>query len=63
MSETIRKAIQESDQTVCAISRATGIDRAGLGRFMAGKSLRLDIADKLAAYFKLELKAVTRRRK
>ena len=38
------------------IAQATGIDKAALGRFVAGKqSLRLDRADKLAAHLGLVL--------
>jgi plasmid maintenance system antidote protein VapI len=58
MSEVLRRAIAESGMAHIAIARATGVQRASIMRFMHGKqSLRLDVADKLAAYFELELRA------
>jgi plasmid maintenance system antidote protein VapI len=40
-----------------AIERATGVKRASIMRFLRGEtSLRLDMADRLAAYFGLELR-------
>ncbi len=58
MTMAILRAIHESGQTPCSIARAVGMDRASLGRFLAGKqSLRLDIADRLAAHFGLVLVA------
>ena len=57
MSETLKEAIAESAMAHIAIERATGVKRASIMRFMRGEtSLRLDMADKLAAYFGLELR-------
>lgn len=40
------------------IAAAAGIERASLSRFVRGeRTLRLDMADRLAAYFRLELRA------
>ena len=45
------------------IAEAAGIERASLSRFVRGqRTLRLDMADRLAAYFGLELKQATPRR-
>ena len=56
MTAGLLKAIQASGQSLYSIAAATGIDKSALGRFVAGKqSLRLDVADKLAAHFKLKL--------
>jgi len=56
MTAILVKTTKSSGQSLYAIAQATGIDKAALGRFMAGKqSLRLDIADKLAAHFGLVL--------
>ena len=39
-----------------AIEQETGVPRASIGRFLRGeRTLRLDIADKLAKYLDLEL--------
>jgi transcriptional regulator with XRE-family HTH domain len=56
LTDAIRAAIQQSGLTVYRIGKATGIDEANLGRFARGEmSIRLDKADKLAAYFGLRL--------
>lgn len=64
ITETLRKAIRDSGLTLYAIGRDSGVKRQSLERFMAGtQSLRLDMADRLAAYFGLELKPTVRRQK
>jgi hypothetical protein len=49
MTELLREAITEAE-SIRGVARATGLDHASLLRFMAGGSLRLDLADKLAAH-------------
>ena len=57
MSEVLKRAIAESGLAHIALERATGVKRASIMRFLRGEtSLRLDIADRLAAYFGLELR-------
>ena len=57
MTTVIQKTIEERGESLYSIAKATGIDKAALGRFVAGKqSLRLDIADKLASHFGLLLR-------
>ena len=54
MTDALKQAIEESGLTVLEIERATSVKRASVLRFMRGEtSLRLDIADRLAAYFGL----------
>jgi plasmid maintenance system antidote protein VapI len=61
ISEALRRAILDSGRPLLRIARETGIQRASLSRFVRGKnSLRLDVADKLAAYFGLELTKTTK---
>jgi transcriptional regulator with XRE-family HTH domain len=56
MTEVLRAAIERSGLTVYRIGKATGVDAANLGRFVRGElSIRLDKADKLAAYLGLRL--------
>ena len=56
MTEVLRRAIRDSGLTMLKIAEDTGIQRASLIRFARGdQSLRLDVADKLAAYFGLSL--------
>ncbi len=58
MTATLKRAIRESDVTLYRIAKDTGIVGSSLLRFMDGQtSLRLDVADKLAEYFGLELRA------
>jgi plasmid maintenance system antidote protein VapI len=56
MTEILRQAIVNCDLPMLQIAEDTGIQRASLIRFVRGdQSLRLDVADKLAEYFGLEL--------
>ena len=56
LTDVLRVAIQRSELTCYRIAKATGIDEANLGRFARGESsIRLDKADKLAAYLGLRL--------
>jgi len=56
MTEVLRRAILEGGVSLLQLSKQTGVERASLSRFVHGKnSLRLDIADKLAAHFGLTL--------
>jgi plasmid maintenance system antidote protein VapI len=56
MTDTLRQTIAESGLPMLTIASEAGIERASLIRFARGdQSLRLDIADRLAAYFGLEL--------
>jgi plasmid maintenance system antidote protein VapI len=62
-SEVLRRTIRESGVTYLALARATGVERASIQRFVDGRtSLRLDKADKLAAYFGLELRPGRKRK-
>lgn len=61
MTEALKRAIVESGEAHIALERATGVKRASIMRFLRGEtSLRLDVADKLAAYFGLELRRARR---
>ena len=51
MTELLRQALSEA-QSLYAVTKATGVPKASLIRFLRGdQSLRFDMADKLAAYF------------
>jgi plasmid maintenance system antidote protein VapI len=57
LRRTIREAIKGGRTNYKALERETGVKRPSIMRFVTGRqSLRLDIADKLAAYFGLELR-------
>jgi plasmid maintenance system antidote protein VapI len=56
ISDALRRRVIESGVSYKALSRATGVARASTQRFVDGRqSLRLDMADRLAAYFGLAL--------
>ncbi|MCK4340477.1 MAG: helix-turn-helix domain-containing protein [Phycisphaerae bacterium] len=56
MTELLRKALAEAE-SVRAVAKATGVQQASLVRFLKGEqSLRLDMADKLAAHFGIQVK-------
>ncbi len=56
MTTALRQALAKSGLPLIELERRTGLQRASLKRFIRGeRSLRLDLADKLADYFGLEL--------
>lgn len=56
MSDVLRQAIRDGGLPLLRLAQETGVARASLTRFVRGqRSLRLDCADKLAAYFDLTL--------
>jgi hypothetical protein len=56
MSNVLKAEIRRSGLTYYRISKGTGIDETNLGRFARGElSIRLDKADRLAAYLGLRL--------
>jgi plasmid maintenance system antidote protein VapI len=56
ISDLLRRTIAESGVPYKTLERETGVARASIMRFVRGsQSLRLDMADRLAAYFRLEL--------
>ncbi len=64
ITDPLRDAIVQSELSFLAIERETGVKRQSIMWFVRGeRSLRLDMADKLAAYFGLELKPTKRRKR
>jgi plasmid maintenance system antidote protein VapI len=62
LRRTVAQAIEERRTNYKALERETGVTRASIMRFVRGsQSLRLDMADKLAAYFGLELQPAKRK--
>jgi transcriptional regulator with XRE-family HTH domain len=56
ITEVLRAAIEKSGLTRYRIAKETGIPESNLRRFIQGEmSVRLDNADRLAAYFGLRL--------
>ena len=61
LSDILRRTIIRSEIPLLVLERETAVQRASVRRFLDGKqSIRLDVADKLAAYFNLTL--VTKRK-
>jgi plasmid maintenance system antidote protein VapI len=55
--EGLQNAIAKSGMAYLAIERATGVTRQSIMYFMRGeRSLQLNIADRLAVYFGLEVR-------
>ena len=56
ISDLLRRAISESGVSYNSLQKETGVTRASIMRFVRGdQSLRLDKADRLAAFLGLEL--------
>ncbi len=56
IATVLRRTIVQSGMTYLALERETGVARASIMRFVNGeRTLRLDMADRLAAFFRLEL--------
>lgn len=57
ITHALKSAIEASGMSIKALERETGVSRQSMMHFMRGtRTLRLDIADKLATFFSLELK-------
>lgn len=57
LRQTIADAVESGETNFLALERETDITRASIMRFVAGRqSLRLDLADRLAERFGLELR-------
>ncbi|HZT83463.1 MAG TPA: helix-turn-helix transcriptional regulator [Gemmataceae bacterium] len=64
LTDALREAIAASGLAHIAIERGTGVKRQSILYFMRGeRSLRLDVADKLAAFFGLGLRPIRPKRK
>ena len=57
LRRTIAQAVEQGRTNYLTLERETGVTRASIRRFVNGeRTLRLDMADRLAAYFGLELR-------
>jgi plasmid maintenance system antidote protein VapI len=57
LRRTIRQAVEKGRTNYKALERETSVTRASITRVVRGsQSLRLDMADRLAAFFGLELR-------
>ena len=63
LRRTIARAVEGGRTNYLALERETGVARASIMRFVRGtQSLHLGVADRLAAYFGLELRRTRRKR-
>lgn len=61
ITELLREALAEADSFL-GVEQATGVKRQSLMKFARGEqSLRLDMADRLAAHFGLEFRRIKRK--
>lgn len=57
MTETLRRTIRNSGQSMYELAKGSGLSWAVVARFAKGtQSIRLDLADRLAGYLGLELR-------
>ena len=64
ITDLLRETIIASKLPLLTLQQETGVKRASIMRFIRGEqSLRLDIADKLAAYFGLALRPIKAKKK
>ena len=64
VSESLRRAVEQSGMSRYVIAKETGIAQSMLSRFVTGRrGLSLEAVDRLAAFLKLELVARPARRK
>jgi hypothetical protein len=58
MAETLKRAMRESDESICSICRNTGITESRLFDFLKGRfDLSLRNANKVMNHLQLELRA------
>jgi plasmid maintenance system antidote protein VapI len=63
ISDVLRQAIIDSCLPLLRVEQDTGVQRASISRFVRGeRSLRLDMADRLAVYFGLTLTPIKKRK-
>ncbi len=63
ITDVLRQAILDSGLPLLRIEQDTGVQRASISRFVRGeRSLRLDMADRLAVYFGLTLTPIKKRK-
>ena len=63
LTELLRQALADAE-SLRAVERDTGLKHQALAKFLAGRqSLRLDMADRLAAYFGIECRRTRRKEK
>lgn len=64
MSEALKAALSERGESLLSIEKKTGLQRASIARFVKGtQSIRLDLADRLAAYLGVTVNPAPRQRK
>ena len=64
ITDQLWKAIEDSEQSLDAIARASGVDQSILSRFVReDRGILFDNAAKLCEYFGLELRARKRRKR
>jgi plasmid maintenance system antidote protein VapI len=64
ITDLLRQTIIQGKVPLLTLEQKTGVQRASIARFIRGEqSIRLDVADKLAAYFGLALVQTAKKRK
>jgi plasmid maintenance system antidote protein VapI len=55
-ADILRQEIRESGKSANTLAKLTGVKQQRISEFLRGKDIRLDTAQKLFDYFRLELK-------
>ena len=64
ITDSLKAAIEESGLSFLALQKQTGVTRQSLMSFVKGeRTMQLNMADKLAEFFKLELQTVATKTK
>ncbi len=64
MTDALKAALADSPESFLSIEKATGVQRASVTRFLKGsQSLRLDLADRLAAHLGVMVNPAPKRKK
>jgi len=59
LTDALKTELRKRGEPLIAIERATGVSRDSISRFLRGKTLHLDIADRLATYLGIDVSVRT----
>lgn len=64
MTDALRAALKGSEESFLGLEKATGVQRGSIMRFLQGsQSIRLDLADRLAAHLGVTVNPAPKRKK
>jgi hypothetical protein len=63
ISDQLRTAIRECGLSANELGKESGVPQPMITRFLNGSELRTNTVDKLAAYFRLELRPIAKQKR